>query len=43
LPEKGFFVMLTNEQIWGTGVKEGGMQSMAEFTDLKPGCINQDV
>lgn len=41
--------MLTNEQPWGTSVKEsgigkeGGMHGMAEFTDLKLVCINYDV
>ncbi|MBN2339172.1 MAG: aldehyde dehydrogenase [Acidobacteria bacterium] len=41
--------MLTNEQPWGTSIKESGigkegsLHGMAEFTDLKLVCINYDV
>lgn len=41
--------MLTNEQLWGTSIKEsglgkeGGMEGMAEFTDLKLVCVNYDI
>ncbi|MDM7997686.1 MAG: aldehyde dehydrogenase family protein [Acidobacteriota bacterium] len=41
--------MLTNEQPWGTSVKESGIgkegskHGMAEFTDLKLVCINYSV
>lgn len=41
--------MLTNEQLWGTSIKESGlgkegaMEGMAEFTDLKLVCVKYDI